>query len=110
MAKSQDFSPRTVALPHQREAIEYVKTHSSAALFDEQGLGKTKIVIDAFADLMALREIDAALVIAPMTLLFNWEQEVRKHSHLVPVVLRGTRRERKYRLLTGANFYIVNYD
>jgi len=92
MAKSQDYSSRTTALPHQREAIEYVKTHRAAALFDEQGLGKTKIVIEAFADLMASHEIDAALVIAPMTLLFTWEQEVRKHSHLVPVVLRGTRR------------------
>jgi SNF2 family DNA or RNA helicase len=110
MPRSQDFSPRTEAMPHQREAIEYVMAHPATALFDEQGLGKTKIVIDAFAGLMSHKEIDAALVVAPMTLLFNWEQEVRKHSHLVPVVLRGTRRGRKYRFLTGANFYIVNYE
>lgn len=106
----QDFTPRTKPLPHQREAIEYVIQTPQAALFDEQGLGKTKIVIDAFADLMRRGEIDAALVVAPMGLVYNWEAEVGKHSNLVSVVLRGTGHERKYRFLSGANFYIANYE
>lgn len=106
----QDFTPRTKPLPHQREAIEYVIKTPQAALFDEQGLGKTKIVIDAFAELMRRGEIDAALVVAPMGLVYNWEAEVGKHSSLVPVVLRGAGRERKYRFLSGANFYIANYE
>jgi SNF2 family DNA or RNA helicase len=107
--RAQDFTPRTKPLPHQREAIEYVIKTPRAALFDEQGLGKTKIVIDAFAELMRRGEIDAALVVAPMGLVYNWEAEVGKHSSLVPVVLRGAGRERKYRFLSGANFYIANY-
>jgi SWI/SNF-related matrix-associated actin-dependent regulator 1 of chromatin subfamily A len=107
---SQDFSPRTAPLPHQREAIQYVIDTPSAAIFDEQGLGKTKIVIDAFCELMRTGAIDAALVVAPMSLVFNWEAEVRKHSRLIPVVLRGSKREKKYRFMTGANFYLVNYE
>jgi len=107
---AQDFTPRTRPLPHQREAIEYVVENRAAALFDEQGLGKTKIIIDAFAQLMSSGQIDAALVIAPMGLVFNWEAEIGKHSNLVPVVLRGTGRTRKYRFLSGANFYIANYE
>lgn len=106
----QDFSPRTKPLPHQREAIEYVIRTPAAALFDEQGLGKTKIIIDAFAELMGRGRIDAALVVAPMSLVYNWEAEIAKHSHLVPVVLRGGGRQRKYRFLSGANFYLVNYE
>lgn len=106
----QDFSPRTRPLPHQREAIEYVVKTPQAALFDEQGLGKTKIIIDAFAELMRRVDIDAALVVAPMGLVHNWEFEIGKHSHLVPVVLRGNSRQRRYRFLSGANFYLVNYE
>ena len=106
----QNFAPRTKPLPHQREAIEYVIDTPDAALFDEQGLGKTKIIIDAFAELMRRGEIDAALVVAPMGLVYNWEAEIGKHSNLVPVVLRGTVRQRKYRFLSGANFYLVNYE
>lgn len=110
MSKAQDYSPRTTALAHQVEAIDFISTREWSALFDEQGLGKTKIVIDALARMMAKDEIDACLVVAPLTLLFNWEDEVRKHSHLVPVVIRGSRHKRKYQLLTGANFYIANYE
>lgn len=106
----QDFTPRTSPLPHQREAIQYVLDNPLAAIFDEQGLGKTKIVIDAFAELMRRGDIDAALVVAPMSLVYNWEWEIRKHSHLIPVVLRGSRRQQKYRFLSGANFYLANYE
>jgi SWI/SNF-related matrix-associated actin-dependent regulator of chromatin subfamily A-like protein 1 len=59
---------------------------------------------------MARGEIDAALVVAPVGLLHTWEKEVQKHSHLVAVVLRGSKRERKYSFLSGANFYIANYE
>ena len=106
----QNFTPRTRPMPHQREAIEYIIDTPNAALFDEQGLGKTKIIIDAFAELMRRGEVDAALVVAPMGLVYNWEAEIGKHSNLVPVVLRGTVRQRKYRFLSGANFYLVNYE
>lgn len=110
MPKLQNFTPRTAPLPHQVEAIDYVEHSDSAALFDEQGLGKTKIVIDAFSRLMAKGEIEAVLIVAPVGLLHTWQQEVRKHSHLVAVVLRGSKRERKYGFLSGANFYIANYE
>jgi SNF2 family DNA or RNA helicase len=45
-----------------------------------------------------------------MSLLYNWEQEVTKHSFLIPIVLKGTEREKRYKFLTGANFYITNYE
>ena len=45
-----------------------------------------------------------------MSLLYNWEQEVCKHSFLIPTVLKGAKREKRYKFLTGANFYITNYE
>lgn len=107
---SQNFNSKTTALPHQIEAINYIYLKDTIALFDEQGLGKTKIVIDALSLAMKEGHIEGVLVIAPMTLLYNWEQEVNKHSFLIPIVLKGTGREVRYKFLTGANFYITNYE
>ena len=108
--KSQNFNSKTSALPHQIEAISYIYKNNIIALFDEQGLGKTKIVIEALCWEMKQGNIEGVLVIAPMSLLYNWEQEVCKHSFLIPIVLQGTEREKRYKFLTGANFYITNYE
>jgi len=108
--KKQKYGLKTEALPHQVEAIDYISKHHEVALFDEQGLGKTKIVIDSLCAAMKNGEVEGVLVVSPMSLLYNWEQEVTKHSFLVPIVLKGTEREKRYKFLTGANFYITNYE
>lgn len=108
--EKQSFEPKTQALPHQIEAINYINNHQEIALFDEQGLGKTKIVIESLCWSMKNGDIEGVLVVCPMSLIYNWEQEVHKHSFLIPVVLKGTEREKRYKFLTGANFYITNYE
>ncbi len=108
--EKQRFEPKTQALPHQIEATNYINSHQEVALFDEQGLGKTKIVIDSLCCSMKNSEIEGVLVVCPMSLIYNWEQEVQKHSFLIPVVLKGTDREKRYKFMTGANFYITNYE
>jgi hypothetical protein len=45
----QRYDPKTLPLPHQLETIDYIHRNAITALFDEQGLGKTKIVIDALS-------------------------------------------------------------
>jgi len=108
--KKPQYEPKTEPLPHQIEAIDYINRHNEVALFDEQGLGKTKIVIDSLCTSMKNGEVEGVLVVSPMSLLYNWEYEVTKHSFLIPIVLKGTRREKRYNFLTGANFYITNYE
>lgn len=108
--KKPQYEPKTEPLPHQIEAIDYINRHNEVALFDEQGLGKTKIVIDSLCTSMKNGEVEGVLVVSPMSLLYNWEHEVTKHSFLIPIVLKGTRREKRYNFLTGANFYITNYE
>jgi SWI/SNF-related matrix-associated actin-dependent regulator of chromatin subfamily A-like protein 1 len=110
MSKKKQYELKTEALPHQVEAIDYISKHHEIALFDEQGLGKTKIVIDSLCAAMRNGEIEGALVVSPMSLIYNWELEVTKHSFLIPIVLKGTPREKRYKFLTGANFYITNYE
>ena len=42
------LEPKYKAFPYQEEAVEFVATRDYAAIFHEQGLGKTKIAIDVF--------------------------------------------------------------
>ncbi|MDP2682152.1 MAG: DEAD/DEAH box helicase [Deltaproteobacteria bacterium] len=106
----QNYEAKTQALPHQTEAINFIYEHQEVALFDEQGLGKTKIIIDALCWAMRRGEIEGVLVVVPMSLLYIWEQEVIKHSFLIPIILKGSKREKRYKFMTGANFYVTNYE
>jgi SNF2 family DNA or RNA helicase len=105
-----DFSPRTKPLPHQIDAISYVATHQNVPLFDEQGLGKSKIIIDALCRNLRDREIDGAIIVCKKTLLYMWRNEIKKHSNLLAIVLDGAKRQRGRSLITFGQFYIVNYE
>lgn len=105
-----DFSPKTTPLSHQVEAIDYVKNHNIIPLFDEQGMGKSKTVIDALCSNIENKEIDGALIVCKKTLLYTWKNEILKHSHLFPVVLSGSKRQKGRSFLTYGHFYIVNYE
>ena len=105
-----DYSPKTTPLSHQIDAIEYIKKHDIVPLFDEQGLGKSKMVIDALCSNIESQEIDGALIVCKKTLLDMWKNEILKHSHLFPVVLSGTKRQKGRSFLTYGHFYIVNYE
>ncbi|MGA7193745.1 MAG: SNF2-related protein, partial [Anaerolineales bacterium] len=83
-----DYSPRLRPLPHQMDATNFLVERETAALFDEQGLGKTKIMIDALARSFAAGTIEAAIVICKKSLLTTWEQEIIKHSQLKSIILR----------------------
>ena len=110
MSSQQNYGPKTRPLEHQIEAIDFISRTPEVALFDEQGLGKTKMIVDAMAKAMESGEVDGVLVVSPMSLVYVWEAEVLKHSFLTPVVLRGSKTEKRYKFLTGANFYITNYE
>ena len=105
-----DYSPKTTPLSHQIEAIDYIKGHNIVPLFDEQGMGKSKMVIDALCSNIESKEIDGALIVCKKTLIDTWKNEILKHSHLFPVVLYGTKRQRGRSFLTYGHFYIVNYE
>lgn len=104
------LDPKTKPLPHQIEAIRHLVQNPFTALFDEQGLGKSKIVIDAICQLINDKIIDSALIVAPLSLLPNWEFEVQKHSFLMPITLKGGKKEKKYKYLTKSKIYLINYE
>ena len=107
---SFDYSPRLKPLPHQVEATAFLAERDSAALFDEQGLGKTKIVIDALLQCFSLGGIEAAIVVCKKSLLSTWQEEIAKHSQLRSIVLRGSPKQKGQHYMWFAHFYLINYE
>lgn len=70
-----DYSVKHEAFPYQHEAFEEIKDKEYAAIFHEQGLGKTKIAIDLLLYWLEKRDIDTVLVVTKKTLVRNWVEE-----------------------------------
>ncbi len=105
-----NFAHKTKPFPHQVEAIEYVASNENSALFDEQGLGKTKIIIDALIKNIKSNEIDGSIIICKNSLIENWRQEILQHSFLNSIVLRGSKNEKGQKFMGFSHFYIINYE
>lgn len=99
------------SLPHQQQGTRFLRSRNAAALFDEQGLGKSKQLVDAVAQDIHAGAVDAALIICPNTLKTTWGEEIERHSSL-PYAISGagkTARRQAFRSLKAA-FYIINYE
>jgi SWI/SNF-related matrix-associated actin-dependent regulator 1 of chromatin subfamily A len=103
--------PAPLALTHQEEGTRFLRENERAALFDEQGLGKSKQLIDAVAAEIAACTLGAGLIICPNGLKSNWALEVEKFSSL-PFAVFGSGKDARrvaFRSLRAA-FYIINYE
>ena len=79
------------AFPYQQEAFEAVKDLDYAAIFHEQGLGKTKIAIDLLLYWLDKTSIDTVLIVTKKQLVSNWVREFGVHTMLHPAVLDNNR-------------------
>lgn len=94
-----NLSARFEAFPYQLDAVEAVKDLDYAALFHEQGLGKTKIAVDLLLHWLAEQSLDTVLIITKRALVENWRQEFATHTHLKPSILNQDRKH---------NFFVLN--
>lgn len=71
---------KTEPYAHQSECLEISKDRASYAIFLEQGLGKTKVVLDNAAYLWFNEQIKGLLVVAPNGVHSNWvRREIPAH-------------------------------
>lgn len=110
MKKVYDFSAKTKPLPHQIEAINFVQKNDIVPLFDDQGLGKSKIVIAAMCYGLENGLFESVLVVCRKTLLNTWSREIKKHSYLDLTVLDGARKQRGRYLMHLTKFYLIGYE
>jgi SNF2 family DNA or RNA helicase len=94
-----DFSAKLEAFSYQHDAFMALKDKPYAAIFHEQGLGKTKIAIDLLLYWLQKRDIDTVLIVTKKTLVNNWCSEFDVHTNIRPKTL-GSRH--------GDNFYVLN--
>jgi len=94
-----DLTAKLDAFPYQHEAFMAIKDKPYAAIFHEQGLGKTKIAIDLLLYWLQKKDIDTVLIVTKKTLVRNWCSEFAVHTNIHPKTLDSHH---------GNNFYVLN--
>jgi SWI/SNF-related matrix-associated actin-dependent regulator of chromatin subfamily A-like protein 1 len=102
---------RPRALPHQQDGSRFLSERVAAALFDEQGLRKSRQLIDAVLQGIEDDSLDGALIICPNTIKSTWADEIEQHSTLRYALCGSGKKARRvaFRSLRAA-FYVINYE
>lgn len=98
------------AFPYQKEAFNAVKTLNYAAIFHEQGLGKTKIAIDLLLYWIKETSIDTVLIVTKKQLLQNWKNEFAIHTNIKPSVLSNDKNSNYFVFSGPARVIITNFE
>jgi SNF2 family DNA or RNA helicase len=75
IARNIDWAERKPSYKHQSEARSAAYRKKAFAYFMDMGTGKTKTFLDECAELVAIGELDRALVIAPNNVHRQWVDE-----------------------------------
>jgi len=110
LKKEPNLAAKREAFAYQREAVEGIRDREYAAVFHEQGLGKTKIAIDIILYWLERKAVDTVLLVVKKGLVANWQRELRAHSHLSPRVLTGDRKGNFYVLNSPTRLILTHYE
>ena len=98
-AELEQFEFKTNPFEHQKESFMYALKHNSFILGDEQGLGKTKQIIDIAVAKKKRYGFKHCLIICGVNgLKYNWKKEVETHSNESAWIL-GTRMKKSKRYI-----------
>ena len=81
-----------------------------AAVFHEQGLGKTKIAIDLTLYWLERDIVDTTFIVTKKTLVQNWLNEFETHSHIKPRVLSDNKQANNFAFNAPVLIYVLNYE
>ena len=108
--ESLDLSSNFQGYAYQLNAVESAKNLEYAALFHEQGLGKTKIGLDLVLNWISTQILDTAIIITKKGLVKNWEKETKIHTNLSYAVLDSKRIQNSYKFNKPYRLYITHYE
>jgi SNF2 family DNA or RNA helicase len=108
--REQSFSVKHEAFAYQLQAVETIKELEYAAIFHEQGLGKTKIAIDLSLLWIKSNLIDSVLIITKKGLIENWRQEIENHAFVAPQILDQDRNSNFHAFNSPARIYLAHYE
>lgn len=112
--KKPSKQSKTAWKPHayQKKAVKFMLQNCCAGLFLDPGLGKTSISLAAVKILLKEKQIDCALIIAPLRVCYSvWPKEIEKWSDFNDIrikVLHGKDKEKN--LAAQGDVFIINPD
>ena len=113
-AAPSDF--RATLRPYQEEGLgwlQFLRRHGfGGILADDMGLGKT---VQTLAHLTLEKQqgrlTKPVLIVAPVSTLSNWQQEVHRFApHLDVLVLHGSRRKESFSLIDKVDVVVTGYS
>ncbi len=110
LRKAPSLKSKFSAYPYQLDAFMAVKDLPYAAIFHEQGLGKTKIAIDVALYWLTKDLVDTIFIITKKSLVQNWVDEISSHSYITPSVLSEKKGSNNIKLNSPVVVYILNYE
>lgn len=108
--ETTNLTAKLTAFPYQHEAFLAIKDKPYAAIFHEQGLGKTKIAIDLLLYWLDKRDIDTVMIVTKKTLVANWVGEFGTHTNLRPKVLDTKKKSNYFVLNSAARVIVTNFE
>ncbi len=96
--------------PYQQEGLLFLAFTERALLGDEMGLGKTVQAIAACELLRRLRGVERVLVVSPVSLKAEWEEQIDKFTGLPARIIAGPRGARLRQYRERSFFYLTNYE
>lgn len=110
LSKEPTLVAKYKAFPYQKEAVDAIKDLDYAAIFHEQGLGKTKIAIDLLLYWLENTSIDTVLIITKKQLVANWVREFKDHTSFVPGVLDTNKNNNFYIFCRPMRVILANFE
>jgi superfamily II DNA or RNA helicase len=101
---------RVPLYPYQVRGALFAACRGRSVLGDDMGLGKTVQTLAAAEILARERGIERVLVVAPASVKYQWETEIRKFSGRAVQVIEGGLEQRRGQYREPTFYRLVNYE
>jgi SNF2 family DNA or RNA helicase len=96
--------------PYQLRGALFAACRGRCILGDDMGLGKTVQTLAAAELLARERGIERVLVVAPASVKYQWETEIRKYTDRSVQVIEGLSNERRSQYSQPTFYRLINYE
>jgi SNF2 family DNA or RNA helicase len=110
LKREANYTLKKRGFSYQIEAVHALQGLPFAAIFHEQGLGKTKIAIDLALLWLEEQTVDSILIVTKKGLVKNWCDEFATHTHIQPRILSQNRNGNFFAFTSPARIYLTHYE
>jgi SNF2 family DNA or RNA helicase len=90
MKADEDRGGHEKLRPYQRVDVNFLAWQEYAGVFNEMRTGKTPTILTT----IEMTAANNGLIICPASVVFQWEDEIKKWTAMKPIPIRGTKKKR----------------